>query len=98
MRAVDAAVLLSMMQAHRSRPAPAAHLDAGDEALALQQLHKGRAVAGILVQSLLVQNLQSGRWGQGGREGDVGGAGREGWASEQGYVPARRCIMAKTAG
>ena len=44
--------------AKRSALARGAHLDARDDALLLQDLDKGGAVVGVLVQSLLEQDLQ----------------------------------------
>ena len=52
-----------------TRSTAAAHLDAGDQVLALQHLDKGRAVAGVLEQRLLVQDLCSGGGGGAGRGG-----------------------------
>ena len=40
------------------QPCGAACLDARDDSLALEQLHKGLALAGVLIKSLLEKDLQ----------------------------------------
>lgn len=40
----------------------AAHLDAGNDALALEDLHEGGASVVVLVQGLLEQDLQGKEW------------------------------------